>query len=114
MINQISNGPAPANTIEDSLRAGHQAAAHAASVLDSIWEDLTGNQPCGEDAAPYYGLITSAEQLASRISSLACRLEDVRGRLANPPKCAEGKPEVTWGSTFDQNAKNHTYPPKAY
>lgn len=78
--------PSGANTIEDSIRGAYASAGRAEHLLDLIWGDLTGNGSCSDSAgAPNpCGLVYEAENLASRISDIANRLEDVRSRITSP------------------------------
>lgn len=83
-MNQVA--PPAGNTLEDSIHSGHSAANRAEAVLDAIWSDLTGNDTgetaCGGPLSS--GLVWSADTLATRLSGIANRLEDVRGRITSP------------------------------
>lgn len=94
-----------ANTIEDSLRNGHEAAQRARNLLDAIWTDLTGNEACDPERPPGCGLIDSADDLATRIAIIANRLEDIRCRIVSPKVVGIGQA---------QNNLQNNYAAKGY
>lgn len=89
------------NTVEDSLLNAHQAAGRAFSLLDAIWSDLTGEGDSSAPDAPYMsGVIYSADNLSTKVSIFADRLESIRAKIANPKVVGISQAQNNLANTF--------------